>query len=187
MASGVNVQLNPSHFHHQIPYLAYLRYHLADTGVYQFSPLSTIHHDTVSNESQYEYIWEPRAVANDEASPVSHNVLVTHLLLPTNRCPRYSDLRGEVFHWIMMVREPDSPRRLHSPRTISNCGLILGECKEVMMNYLSCLKKVKGVNEDQCRLLAKSYLGCRMDRWVTELLTWAPSPSSPGGLTVGGR
>jgi hypothetical protein len=34
-----------------------------------------------------------------------------------------------------------------------------------MMSYLGCLKKVKGVNEDECRQLAKSYLACRMDRY----------------------
>ncbi|KAL2269919.1 hypothetical protein VTJ83DRAFT_2103 [Remersonia thermophila] len=39
-----------------------------------------------------------------------------------------------------------------------------GECKDAMMSYLGCLKKVKGVNENECRLLAKSYLACRMDR-----------------------
>ena len=39
-----------------------------------------------------------------------------------------------------------------------------GECKQVMLDYLTCMKKVKGVNEDECRSLAKSYLGCRMDR-----------------------
>lgn len=33
-----------------------------------------------------------------------------------------------------------------------------------MATYLSCIKKVKGVNEGQCRELAKSYLSCRMDR-----------------------
>lgn len=33
-----------------------------------------------------------------------------------------------------------------------------------MATYLSCIKKVKGVNEDQCRELAKAYLSCRMDR-----------------------
>ncbi|KAK4457886.1 hypothetical protein QBC42DRAFT_30917 [Cladorrhinum samala] len=38
-----------------------------------------------------------------------------------------------------------------------------GECKHVMMTYLNCIKKVKGVNEDECRSLAKSYLSCRMD------------------------
>ncbi|KAK3301176.1 uncharacterized protein B0H64DRAFT_32560 [Chaetomium fimeti] len=38
-----------------------------------------------------------------------------------------------------------------------------GECKHVMMSYLSCMKKVKGMNDDECRMLAKSYLGCRMD------------------------
>ncbi|KAK4648714.1 Cytochrome c oxidase assembly protein cox19 [Podospora bellae-mahoneyi] len=42
-----------------------------------------------------------------------------------------------------------------------------GECKDVMMSYLSCIKKVKGINQDECRQLAKSYLGCRMDQFVT--------------------
>jgi len=39
-----------------------------------------------------------------------------------------------------------------------------GECKHVMTSYLSCIRKVKGVNDAQCRELAKSYLACRMDR-----------------------
>ncbi|KAI9899607.1 hypothetical protein N3K66_006068 [Trichothecium roseum] len=38
-----------------------------------------------------------------------------------------------------------------------------GECRDVMKNYLACMKKVRGVNEDECRDLAKSYLTCRMD------------------------
>jgi len=33
-----------------------------------------------------------------------------------------------------------------------------------MANYLSCMKKVKGMNDPACRHLAKSYLSCRMDR-----------------------
>lgn len=33
-----------------------------------------------------------------------------------------------------------------------------------MSSYLSCMQKVKGVNEDECRDFAKAYLGCRMDR-----------------------
>jgi hypothetical protein len=41
---------------------------------------------------------------------------------------------------------------------------VTGECKNAMMSYLRCIKKVKGVNEDECRMLAKSYLTCRMDR-----------------------
>ncbi|KAF2963251.1 hypothetical protein GQX73_g10326 [Xylaria multiplex] len=39
-----------------------------------------------------------------------------------------------------------------------------GECKHVMTRYLSCIKKVKGLNDEECRNLAKSYLACRMDR-----------------------
>lgn len=33
-----------------------------------------------------------------------------------------------------------------------------------MASYLSCIKRVKGVNEGECRELAKAYLSCRMDR-----------------------
>ena len=33
-----------------------------------------------------------------------------------------------------------------------------------MTSYLTCMKKVRGVNEDECRELAKAYLSCRMDR-----------------------
>ncbi|UPK98373.1 hypothetical protein LCI18_009308 [Fusarium solani-melongenae] len=39
-----------------------------------------------------------------------------------------------------------------------------GECKTVMAKYLACMKKVRGVNEDECRDMAKAYLSCRMDR-----------------------
>ncbi|KAI0391616.1 putative cytochrome c oxidase assembly protein Cox19 [Xylariaceae sp. FL0594] len=39
-----------------------------------------------------------------------------------------------------------------------------GECKHVMVKYLSCIKKVKGMNDEVCRSLAKEYLTCRMDR-----------------------
>lgn len=39
-----------------------------------------------------------------------------------------------------------------------------GECKAVMTKYLSCIKKVRGMNDEECRQLAKSYLSCRMDR-----------------------
>ncbi|RPA84668.1 hypothetical protein BJ508DRAFT_205769, partial [Ascobolus immersus RN42] len=39
-----------------------------------------------------------------------------------------------------------------------------GECKPVKERYLACLKKAKGTNQMDCRLLAKEYLKCRMDR-----------------------
>jgi len=40
------------------------------------------------------------------------------------------------------------------------------ECKMHMASYLTCLKKAKGVNVDDCRMLSKAYLQCRMDRYV---------------------
>lgn len=42
--------------------------------------------------------------------------------------------------------------------------LLPGECKDVMTNYLNCLKNARGMNDQSCRELAKSYLSCRMDR-----------------------
>lgn len=41
-----------------------------------------------------------------------------------------------------------------------------GECKDVMVSYLSCMKKVKGMNDPECREFAKAYLTCRMDKYV---------------------
>ncbi|CAZ81144.1 unnamed protein product [Tuber melanosporum] len=32
-----------------------------------------------------------------------------------------------------------------------------------MQDYLACLKKVRGANAHECRILAKAYLKCRMD------------------------
>jgi len=44
------------------------------------------------------------------------------------------------------------------------------ECKMHMASYLTCLKKAKGVNVDDCRMLSKAYLQCRMDRYVLSCL-----------------
>ncbi|KAH7403628.1 hypothetical protein BKA64DRAFT_707110 [Cadophora sp. MPI-SDFR-AT-0126] len=33
-----------------------------------------------------------------------------------------------------------------------------GECKDVMMSYLSCIKRTKGLNDPECRLQAKENL-----------------------------
>jgi cytochrome c oxidase assembly protein subunit 19 len=46
----------------------------------------------------------------------------------------------------------------------AGANVSIGECKHVMIQYLSCIKKVKGLNDEACRSLAKNYLACRMDR-----------------------
>eukprot|EP00271_Cylindrocystis_brebissonii_P000266 TRINITY_DN10333_c0_g1_i1.p1 TRINITY_DN10333_c0_g1~~TRINITY_DN10333_c0_g1_i1.p1 ORF type:complete len:123 (-),score=18.15 TRINITY_DN10333_c0_g1_i1:209-577(-) len=38
-----------------------------------------------------------------------------------------------------------------------------GECKEVMSNYMKCLKDNK-YDGDKCRAISKAYLECRMER-----------------------
>jgi hypothetical protein len=43
-----------------------------------------------------------------------------------------------------------------------------GECKDAMKGYLECMKKNKGMNDPECRNLAKSYLGCRIERCVDQ-------------------
>ena len=49
-----------------------------------------------------------------------------------------------------------------------------GECKPTMIEYLACLKRVRGVNDPECRLLAKAYLKCRMDRSVALPYLYVP-------------
>ncbi len=38
-----------------------------------------------------------------------------------------------------------------------------GKCKSIIAGYLRCLKGFKGHNDEECRLMAKAYLKCRMD------------------------
>lgn len=41
-----------------------------------------------------------------------------------------------------------------------------------MSQYLECLKLVKGNNAPNCRILAKRYLGCRMDNQLMDRDDW---------------
>ena len=41
-----------------------------------------------------------------------------------------------------------------------------------MQEYLKCVKLVKGNNAPNCRLLAKSYLSCRMDNQLMDKSDW---------------
>ncbi|KAK7745405.1 Cytochrome c oxidase assembly protein cox19 [Cytospora paraplurivora] len=65
-------------------------------------------------------------------------------------------------------------------------------CTDVMKKYLTCIKKVKGVNENECRELAKSYLSCRMDRNLMapddfkNLGFQSPTGDDASSKTVGG-
>lgn len=38
-----------------------------------------------------------------------------------------------------------------------------GECKPIIADYLRCLRRVNGKNDDDCRMMAKEYLKCRME------------------------
>lgn len=42
----------------------------------------------------------------------------------------------------------------------------LGECKPIIAEYLRCLRRVKGMNDAECRMMAKDYLKCRLDQYV---------------------
>jgi hypothetical protein len=39
-----------------------------------------------------------------------------------------------------------------------------------MLSYLRCIKSHRGSNDPECRNLSKSYLSCRMDRYVHDTL-----------------
>merc|ERR1711939_158850 len=47
-----------------------------------------------------------------------------------------------------------------------------GECKNFMLDYIKCMRGAKG-QSTACRRLAKSYLGCRMDRGLMERVSWS--------------
>ena len=47
-----------------------------------------------------------------------------------------------------------------------------GECTKQMESYLKCLKLTKGINAENCKLLAKSYLKCRMDNQLMDVDSW---------------
>ena len=38
-----------------------------------------------------------------------------------------------------------------------------GECKPIIADYLRCLRRVNGKNDQDCRMMAKEYLRCRME------------------------
>jgi cytochrome c oxidase assembly protein subunit 19 len=38
------------------------------------------------------------------------------------------------------------------------------ECQPIMKEYLKCLRQYRGMNDEVCRQLRKSYLKCRMER-----------------------
>jgi len=42
-----------------------------------------------------------------------------------------------------------------------------------MLDYLACLKRLRGSNDPECRMLAKDYLRCRMDRQLMAKDKWA--------------
>lgn len=38
-----------------------------------------------------------------------------------------------------------------------------GECKPIIADYLRCLRRLRGTNDQECRMMAKEYLKCRME------------------------
>ena len=48
-----------------------------------------------------------------------------------------------------------------------------GECRDMMTRYLKCMKLVKNENAPNCRLLAKEYLRCRMERGLMTPDEWS--------------
>lgn len=47
-----------------------------------------------------------------------------------------------------------------------------GDCTDQMQKYMKCLKLVGNENAPNCRLLAKSYLKCRMDNDLMDKVEW---------------
>ncbi len=49
------------------------------------------------------------------------------------------------------------------------------ECKYIISSYLRCLRRQNppGKNNEECRLLAKDYLGCRMEKGLMAKDEWS--------------
>ncbi|KIW67569.1 hypothetical protein PV04_06809 [Phialophora macrospora] len=49
------------------------------------------------------------------------------------------------------------------------------ECKYIISSYLRCLRRQNppGKNNEECRLLAKEYLGCRMEKGLMAKDEWS--------------
>ena len=46
------------------------------------------------------------------------------------------------------------------------------ECKHLISSYLRCLRNQRGKNDEDCRELAKGYLGCRMEKGLMAKDEW---------------
>ncbi|CCD24610.1 Cox19p NDAI_0D02960 [Naumovozyma dairenensis CBS 421] len=74
-----------------------------------------------------------------------------------------------------MSGNPGSSLRALSPTPPERGSFPLdhdNECYDAMVKYLNCMKLVKGENAPNCRLLAKSYLKCRMDHQLMDRDEW---------------
>ncbi|KAG5747036.1 hypothetical protein H9Q70_010285 [Fusarium xylarioides] len=83
-----------------------------------------------------------------------------------NRCTR-NQPEDQYRHGIMSTFGSPGPLPTTKPTPPQRGSFPLdhdGECKTYMTKYLSCMKKVRGLNDEECRDLAKAYLSCRMDR-----------------------
>lgn len=59
-----------------------------------------------------------------------------------------------------------------------------------MKQYLRCLRAHRGVNDDECRMLSKSYLVCRMERNLMapdEMKNLGYAEEQKAGGVVGGE
>lgn len=56
-----------------------------------------------------------------------------------------------------------------------------------MLSYLKCIKSHRGTNDAECRNLSKSYLSCRMDRYVPDLPSFAHSLCLATSISVPSR
>ncbi|KAK9470455.1 uncharacterized protein V1510DRAFT_404997 [Dipodascopsis tothii] len=62
-----------------------------------------------------------------------------------------------------------------------------GECKTYMRKYLKCMSESRSVNVQDCRLMARDYLNCRMDRGLMLRDDWKnlglpdEAPAPPAG------
>ena len=105
-----------------------------------------------------------RSALNRLRKPPS--LLTICCLNPAENLPAQSAAASPSTTMVFPISLYPSPAELRRAKLVQSWLTVRrpGECKSLISSYLRCLKSAKGVNDEECRVLAKGYLKCRMDK-----------------------
>lgn len=112
-----------------------------------------------------QWVLEALAEAKSRTNQRRQSAEVSRL----SKSPAYSYIRRPILirNPVMMVRLWCISYNTRSWPDTWHLPTFIGECKPIIAEYLRCLRRLKGMNDAECRMMAKDYLKCRMDQYVT--------------------